>query len=149
MTRQMKVALLCYLLVGLVGVGVGVRYLTADQIMSYHQAAMGATWEAMTPESRVMTLNYMRAAGLGFLMVGISIGFLLAVPFRRGEKWSYYALSTISLLFFGTQTALVSIVYFTSPGSPPLLPIILVFGLSIAGTCLSFMSKKPDHHRPV
>jgi hypothetical protein len=149
MTRQMKAALVCYLMVALAGVGVGVRYLSADQIMSYHQAAMGATWEAMTPQVRVMTLNYMRAAGLGFLMVGISIGFLLAFPFRRGERWSYYALSTISLVFFGTQTALVSSVYFTTPGSPPLLPIILVAGLSIAGTCLSFMGKNPDRPHPV
>ena len=59
-----KIAFGGYLIIAIAAVASGLRYLFASQIMPYHLAAMGSTWENLSSGAQVMTLNFMQSAGV-------------------------------------------------------------------------------------
>lgn len=137
MKRAKTLAMICYGLVAVASLAVGVHYLLADQIMSYHLQAMNTTWEMMTAGQRIMTLSFMRAGGLGFLISGLALAILLAVPFRRGESWSRWALAAIATVDTALMTANIFNLQMNSLANPPLAPTAFALALSLAGFAFS------------
>ncbi|MCP4746378.1 MAG: hypothetical protein GY874_09600 [Desulfobacteraceae bacterium] len=80
-----------------------------------------------------MTLNFMRAAGLDFLITGLSIFYILIFAFTNAEQWSKWALVSIVL----TQSIIMGAVIFSvrahTPAIPPLAPFMISAILSIIG----------------
>ena len=125
MKIRIKISFVGYLLVALVESGNGIMYLLASKIMPYHLTAMGSSWENLSPGIQIMSLNFMKAAGTGFLTTGIAMLFLLLIPFRKGEPWANWALLIISLneiLNIMLRTLEVSAK--TSSNPPLFIPII-------------------------
>lgn len=128
-----KISWLCFVLIFLIEIRVAVPFLTASQIMNYHQVAMGSPWDALSTGMQAMTLNFMRVAGLGFLLTGISMLFLLIFPFRKGEYWSKWALSFLGLTQAIIMGLVVTSVRTHTPAVPPLAPFVVIGMLSIIG----------------
>lgn len=141
-----KVSFVCFFILALLELLTAFRFLTASQIMDYHQVAMGMTWDNFTPGVQTMTLNFMRAAGLGFLMVGVFILIILAVPFRKEEPWARWALIGISLIQAAVMGIIVLNVRRLTPATPPIAPFILFVVLATTGFFL-YQGKKTDSNK--
>lgn len=137
MSLRNKLAFTCFGLVCLAALVVGLRYVTASRIMTYHQQAMGVSWEEMLPTAQVQTLNYARAGGLGFLVTATTMGFLLAIPFRRGEGWARWALASVALVYTGGECWLLVDIISRTSATPPLLPMAIAAVLTLAGFFLA------------
>ena len=107
MSTRYKVSFACYLLTGLVLVGFGVRYFLAAELTPYHAAALGQSLSAMNPNQQITFITLYRAVGTGMLSTAVAFGFLLFIPFRRGEVWSRWAMTAAGLCFAGLS------IYFT------------------------------------
>jgi len=104
MSTRYKVSFACYLLTGLVLVGFGIRYFLATELTPYHAAALGQSLAAISPNEQITFVTLYRAVGTGMLSTAVAFGFLLFVPFRRGEAWSRWAMTTAGLCFAGLST---------------------------------------------
>ena len=87
-----KIAFGCYGVVILIVALIGLRFLFASKIMLYHSVTMGTCWENITPGMQIMSLNFMKAAGTGFISTAIAASFLLFIPFKDGNLWSKWAI---------------------------------------------------------
>jgi hypothetical protein len=102
-----KASFVCYLLTGIVLAGFGVRYFFAAELTPYHAAALGQSLAAMPSNQQVTFVTLYRAVGTGMLSTAVAFGFLLFVPFRRGEVWARWAMTAAGLCFAGLS------IYFT------------------------------------
>lgn len=96
-----KAAFVCYLLTAIVLAGFGVRYFLAAELTPYHAAALGQSLAAMSPNQQITFVTLYRAVGTGMLSTAVAFGFLLFIPFRRGEVWSRWAMTAVGLCFAG------------------------------------------------
>jgi peptidoglycan/LPS O-acetylase OafA/YrhL len=133
MKRLTMVSGVCFLLILFFEILTAFRFLTASRIMDYHLVAMGSGWENLSVGMQTMTLNFMRAAGLGFLIAGVSMLFILFFPFRKGEQWSKWALIAIALTQSAIMMIIISSVKTHTPAVPPLAPFVVIGILSLAG----------------
>jgi len=86
-TRE-KISLGLYMINALLLLIFGVKYLLCETIMPYHQEAIGMQWIALEPGLQVMLNGFIKVTAAFFLVPGITIIFLLAIPFRKGELWA-------------------------------------------------------------
>lgn len=127
------ISLICFSLILFLEMVIAFRFLSAPQIMDYHLTAIGSNWGDLTLGAQVMTLNFLRSAGVGFLMTGIAILFILIFPFRKGESWSKWALLCIGLTQAVIMGLIINDVAGNTPAEPPLVPFIVSGVLSIVG----------------
>jgi cobalamin synthase len=52
----------------------------------------------------MMLLGLLRLGGIGQLTTGITLGILALIPFRRGQRWAYWAIPIIGFIY-GTPIA--------------------------------------------
>jgi hypothetical protein len=137
MNRKIKIAFLCYLLVILSGITIGLVYLFSPEIMPYHQRAIGVMWRDLEPGLQLVLLTLLKGTGLGILMTSLALGLLLVIPFRRGETWSRWAISVLGLgmLLPGFYFALR--LYLITGALTPWPFMILLVALILAGFFLS------------
>ena len=133
MKPSTKVSFVCFLLIALLELVIAFRFLTASQIMDYHQVAMGTNWADMSEGAKVMTLNFMRSAGVGFLLAGIAISYLIFIPLRRGENWSRWALASICLTQAVVMGLVVVNVEANTSADTPLTPFVIMALLGFVG----------------
>ena len=107
MSTPYKASFICYLLTGLVLAGFGVRYFLAAELTPYHAAALDQSLAAMSQNQQITFITLYRAVGTGMLSTAVAFGFLLFIPFRRGERWSRWAMTAAGLCFAGLS------IYFT------------------------------------
>lgn len=100
MSTKTRVAFVCYAVATLGLAAAGARYVSAPQIMSYHQQAAGAPWADLAPGVQTMLLGFMKGDGVGMLATALAMALLLLVPFRRGESWSRWAIAAVGLVWF-------------------------------------------------
>ena len=76
---------------------IGVRYLVSTQLMPHHLRVLGMTWTELTPPTRTLMLTLMKGTGLVGICTAVSLAVLLAVPFRRHEVWSHWAILLVGV----------------------------------------------------
>ena len=137
MNTKIKIAFVCYSLAILSGVIIGLVYLLSPEIMPYHQRAIGVAWKDLEPRLQLVLLTLLKGTGLGTLMTSLALGVLLIIPFRRGEKWSRWAIFVLGLgmLLPGFYFALK--LYLITGVLTPWPIILLLVGLILAGFFLS------------
>jgi hypothetical protein len=142
MNLMQKLSFTGYLLVASIMGANGIIYLFADKVMPYHAIAMGYSWDELAPGIQIMSLNFMKAAGTGFLTTSIALLFLLFFPFRKAETWSYWAIFIVAT----NQVVLILIrvveILTKTQGRPPLLPQIIMAIIILICFALSLLSKK-------
>ena len=75
----------------------------------------------------------MRTEAAGFLASGTAIAILLFIPFRKYEKWSYWAMSAIGITEYAPTFFANYYVSKVTLGSPPWqLMLLLIFSMLLA-----------------
>ncbi|HSR31012.1 MAG TPA: hypothetical protein VLY63_10640 [Anaerolineae bacterium] len=119
MSTTSRVALVCYGISAFVGMLFGVIYLIRPRFMPYHSEAVQSSWTDLDQNMRILILALMRVSGAGLLATGIAVLVLLAIPFRAGEAWSFYAIPLIGLCMSAGSLYATILVKTRTPGSPP------------------------------
>ncbi len=138
MKTRVKIAFAIYLVGCLSLIGFGVAYLLCSTVMPYHQQAIGTNWEQLSTGMQVLLQALIKAAGVGFLAVGINGLILLFIPFRRGERWAYWAIPIPAFLWNGLSLYITAKVAIATGASTPwaisiigLIMVALAFILSV------------------
>jgi hypothetical protein len=100
-TFRNKAAFVCIAIPALVEIGLGVTYLTASEVMSYHREALGVSWSQLEPGVRALLVTFVNGYGSAHLAVGIALIGLLLVPLRQGEVWARWAILAVGLPVLG------------------------------------------------
>ena len=115
MSNRYKASFACYLLLALGLYAFGLRYLFKSELTGYHALALGQTLDAMSPAQQITFLTFYRVDGAGILSIAVAMTFLLFGPFRRGEIWSRWAMTT-SALCYGTLSLYANITFTEATG---------------------------------
>lgn len=137
-----KTSFALFSLIALALIATGVTYLTAPTIMPYHLVAMETTWQGLSQGMQTMSINFMKSVSAGFLSVGFAVLILLAVPFRKGEKWSVFTILALVLTQVGIIATRTYDVSANTMANPPLLPLLTVLALAIVATVLALLEKQ-------
>ncbi|MDT3678425.1 MAG: hypothetical protein ROZ64_06260 [Burkholderiaceae bacterium] len=99
MSTRMKIAVACYIAVGLTGLFMFGRYWSAERFMPYHAIAAGTAWEAVPHGLQLVILGVLKVAAAGFLAGGV-VALLLIRPVVQGENWARWTslLTSLALL---------------------------------------------------
>jgi len=144
MNKYQKISFIGFLLVS-IGLGAcGILYLLANKIMPFHAVAMGSSWEKLTPGIQIMSLNFMKAEGTGFLTTSIAILFLLFKPFRKGEAWSSWAILVIALNEIILILFRIIDVNTKTPARLPIIPFIIMAGIVLISFTLYFITNQKN-----
>jgi hypothetical protein len=101
MTTRLRIAFRCYIASALVLTIFGIVYMSASEIMPYHQRVLGTTWEQLDPNLQALLLTFVHATGASYLVGAFAMWFLLFIPFRRGEVWARWATPMIGVGLLG------------------------------------------------
>jgi len=88
-------SVLIWLVVGAL-FAVGLHYVSSSQVMPYHEEIMEVPWTDLPPRVRMLLLTLMKGTGLVAISTAVSLSLLLAVPFRRREPWSRWAILLVA-----------------------------------------------------
>src|SRR2546423_1013130 len=98
---------------------VGVDFLTSEQIKPYHEEVLDVAWDNLPPRTRLLIMTLMKGTGMVAIVGAVSLGTLLAVPFRRQEPWSRYAILIIGgTVLLPTLLGALRVRYETGAPSP-------------------------------
>ncbi|MBE9060376.1 hypothetical protein [cf. Phormidesmis sp. LEGE 11477] len=105
--------------------------------MPYHAVAVGQNWAEVAPEYKILILALMKVAGGGWLATAFATAALLFIPFRKGMRWSYWALPAVGLP--AALTSLYATIYVTqnTPASPPWIAAAVGTILLVSGAIFS------------
>ena len=112
-----KLALAPFVVIGAVLVALGLIYMTLDEFMPYHAAALQTRWQDLQPNYQGFILGELKALGGGALVAGFATSYM-AITLLRSVSSAYNvllpAVSTgySSLLAYATYT-----VYTRTPGN--------------------------------
>jgi hypothetical protein len=95
MRLRLLIATVLNWLVVAVMFGTGVYYLISTEVMPYHREVIGVPWAELAPGCRTLILTLMKGTGMVGVTGGVALAVLLAIPFRRREGWSRWAILLI------------------------------------------------------
>lgn len=138
----MKLACTAHLGVAVVWAVVGLVYLTRSEFLSFHADAVGRAWGGVEPAFQVLILALMRALGGAWLAVAVAIAILLAIPFRRGERWARWAIPAVGLTSSSAALWATTFVARHSPAQPPYGAVAFGIVMLLVGLALS-LERRP------
>jgi len=142
MSKKMKVAFGCHLLV-LLSIGLwGVVYLFRTEFMPYHAIAVGKTWTQVDPAFQILLLALIRRVGGASIAIAMAMGILLFIPFRQGIRWARWAVPAVGLVAQLTALCVMLSVTLNTPATPPWKGVPLFMVLLVAGFILSLEPEK-------
>jgi len=119
MAMRRQVAFVCYGIIALVSLTLGLIYLLSSEFMPYHAAALQMDWSAVDASLQTLLLALMRVAGAGWLALAAALSALLIFAFPGGRLWVRVTLPLLVLLFYGpTLWATVAVTVGTPAQAP-------------------------------
>jgi len=119
MSLRRTVAATLYLINSIVSLILGSTYLFREAFMPYHADALQRPWSEVEPALQVLLGALMDVAGAGWIGIGGATLVLVAVPMRRGERWSRLLIPALFLIFY-VPTLLATIAVMNgTPATPP------------------------------
>jgi hypothetical protein len=116
--------------------------------MPYHLQVIGRNWNDLDPRLQIMLLELLRLGGIGQLSQGITLGILTLIPFKRGQRWAYWAIPIIGFIY-GTPIAYgaYSLYHSTQAATPwkAVVIILLVLLVAFLLTLRSAAEVNPPH----
>ncbi len=146
MKSRMRVSFACYLVSTIIIAGVGTIYLFSRQLLPFQLGALGTSWAEIPPRFQVLFLALMKLATGGLFGTALGLGFLLFVPFRKGEAWARWAISAIGLSFATPLLYGMLLVKFETTASPPWLVSVFMIVLFVLGFLLAAGSRETTRH---
>lgn len=101
MSSRNRIAFACHGLVALAFVLFGAVYALSPEIMPYHQEVIGKAWADLDVRLQNVLLAFLHTLGFASIGAGVMIGILLAIPFRRGERWARWTIPLVGLTVLG------------------------------------------------
>jgi hypothetical protein len=135
--RRYLTASACLWLIVLALFGVGVHYMVASQPMPHHLEILDVSWDALTPHCRALIMTFMKGTGLLSVSTAVSLAVLLAVPFRRRESWSRWAILLVGSVTLVPAFLGAILVQIRTGHSSPWWPHIVLFAALILGVVLT------------
>lgn len=130
------IAFLCFLVSGILGAGMGLFYLFSTRFTPYHAAAIGTSWERLTPSQQVFFIAALKSIGGGFLASATAFLILLFIPYRAKADWARWALLVVGLMVSVPALYAALIIRWGTPASFPWYGIALGIVLILAGFLL-------------
>ena len=126
----------------------GLLYVATSRFMPYHAEALGGiTWEELQPHYQAFVLGVIKAMGAGSIGVTVALIIMLSIPFRRGDRWTRWAVPTVGIAF----TALTAYAAFTidvhTPASTPWRQTAFLSLLYLVGGLASYWPFHRDSAR--
>jgi hypothetical protein len=140
---KLKLAALCYLINMLAFALIGFAFVFKQQFFGFHADVIQTSWQDLDASAQTLYLGMMRTEGAGFVASAVAFAFLLLIPFRRRETWSYWALSAIGMTEHVPTFLATLHVSNTTAASPPWLMTLVLMFLLIIGLVLSLWAS-PD-----
>ncbi len=142
MNVKQKLAFLCYLLNALACFLLGLAFVFGTEFFPFHSDVIQTSWSDVDASAQTLYLGMMRTEGAGFLATGLALLILLLIPFRRGETWSYWAMSAIGIAeWFPSFLANLHVAN-TTHASPPWQGVLLAIFLLIIGLFASVLGSR-------
>ena len=139
MTWTTTGAFICYLIAAVGSIGFGMVYLARSTFMPYHRDALSTPWEKLEKPYQALFLALIKVVGGGFLVSGLSVGFMTLFPFRAGEVWARFAIPIVGLsMAFPALYATVHVRRQT-PANPPVVASVITVALLLIGFALSMV----------
>lgn len=132
-----RLAAAIYGLLALGSLSLGTAYLARQEFMPYHATARGQNWNALSAREQSLLLALMRVVGGGFVALSLSLGLLLALPFRRGQPWARWVLPALCIAVFGPALAGTRHVARNSPARAPFYASAAALGLTLLALWLA------------
>ena len=131
-------AFVCYLIVALGGVIIGLSYFLRSKFMPYHQEALGQNWDQLDRRLQTLLIAFIRGGGGIQVGASISVLIMLFIPFRLGELWAHYAIPTVFLITCLSALYGTLLVRSRTHARTPIAPVAAGVVLTIVGFILSF-----------
>ena len=133
MNLKLKLSLAIYIANVLILTAIGLAFAFKSEFMPFHSDVIQTQWESVDSQAQILYLGMMRTEGAGFLATAAALTFLLYIPFRRFEQWSYYAMTIIGVVeYFPSLVANYHVSSVTSASPPWVLMLSLILSLFLA-----------------
>ena len=143
MGKKAFFASLLYLLPTLGLLGQGILYLTTQRFMPYHRDALGVEWNELSNSHQGFIIGVIRGMGAGSTSISIAMILLLLIPFRRGERWSYWAIPFLGILFSLLTAYAAYTIDVRTPASTPWLATCGLASVYLLGAIVSYWPSPP------
>ncbi len=137
MNTKMKLAAFCYLSNAVVFLFIGLAFVFGREFFPFHSDVIQTQWSDLDISAQTLYLGMMRTEGAGFLASAVAIAFLFFIPFRRGEEWSYWAMSAVGIVEHLPTLVATFHVSMSTAASPPWPLTLALIVLLIVGLILS------------
>ena len=142
MTLRLKIAFSLNILVSIALIAGGLRYLLSSQIMPYHLQVIGRSWNDLDPRLQMMLLGLLRLGGIGQLSTGIAFGILTLLPFRRGQRWAYWAIPVIGFIYCAPITYGAYALHYSTQAATPWKIVMILSLVLLAAYLLTLRSSQ-------
>jgi hypothetical protein len=112
---------------------------------STFQRMTGVTWQSIMASPVASQIDWMvRAQAIWMMGVGVLSGLIAAIPFRRGERWAWFAMAVwpVTLVLIDLNI-LFSIKHVAAGIPPPLVSGAIFIVLSLLALALTFRTAFP------
>lgn len=140
-----KSALVLFAVGGISHIIFGIVYVTASELMPYHEQALNVDWNKLGENYKTLFLAFIRLAGAGGLVAGLVNLTLVSYLYHRVESPMVWLLIASSLIFQSMMNYVVYSVYINTPGHPPLLMVSIGSVTFIVATIMLLVSFRDQH----
>lgn len=138
-------SLLCLLVHAIPTVGLllqGLLYLTTSTFMPYHADALAVTWDQLPPHHRGFVLGVIRGMGAGSVAVAVALIIFLSIPLRRGDRWAYWAVPLVGVVFTSLTAYAAYTIDRLTPASTPWPQTLGLTAAYAAGALISYWPRR-------
>ena len=133
MNLKLRLSFALYLVNVLVMLVIGLTFVFSTEFFPFHSEVIQTDWQNVDTQAQILYLGMMRTEGAGFLAAATALAFLLYFPFRKRDKWSFWAMTIIGVVeYFPSLVANYYVSSVTSASPPWLLMLLLVSSLLLA-----------------
>ena len=133
MNFKLRLSLGIYIANILIMIAIGLAFEFSGEFMPFHSEVIQTEWNSVDSQSQILYLGMMRTEGAGFLAAATALIFLMFFPFRRLEKWSFWAMTTIGVVeYLPSLIANHHVASVTNASPPWLFMLLLIVSLLLA-----------------
>ena len=136
LARNLYIAALTPMMIG------GLVYAVAWEFMPYHAEAVQRAWSDVDAPMQVLLISTLNACGSLLLCVTLAIIFLLSIPFRRGELWASWAMTSLGIASMLAVIRSALHVDLQTAANPPWPLLLVIIGLFLAALLASLRAAR-------
>ena len=140
MILRLKIAFVLNILVSIALIAFSLRYLLSSQIMPYHLQVIGRSWNDFDPRLQMMLLGLLQLGGIGQLSTGLTLGVLTLIPFRRGQRWAYWAIPMIGFIYGAPIAYGAYALHRSTQATTPWKPVVIILLVLVVAYLLTLRS---------